>query len=378
MADLKLTEAMVEVGDCRTTFYYFSEEFDDQSIGFVGSARYNELHENVLYGLEKFSDVSNGFSPVALKNIATAYEANKYWYTATGFDDIANFPANAWETILPFECTLKERIEIDPNGFPFKISPIPKVLLYPFGWTTKISIRITKDHSLEQLSSFVQYLVNQKCIRIQQPVGTALGPKMRLKDYFARVAAGVREDVFEGDKSDKGSVDTPIIVSTVIAKSGISPTSQPDPSLRQLLLRLVTPSGNLPTSPFSDHVFVRDPNDALQFVVSNNHGRFIWIEKLLKNDQHKRLHLLCHHNNSFHSLIHAVHLAELLKYGVQRQKKSKAALPDSLLELLVEAESQLSSPRFKNASQRIFLESARGVIEEFNELIDQSGKHEAQ
>jgi len=374
MADLKLTEAMVEVGDCRTTLYYFSKEFQKPSIGFTDAANYNELHQKVSAGPKKFSEVSAVTSPAALKTIATAYHANKYWFTATGLDDIDNFPFNAWETILPLECTLKERFEIDPNGFTFKISPIPRVLLYPFGWTTKLSIRITKDHSLDQLSHFVQYLVNQPCIRIKQPLGTPPAPRMRLKDFFARIAAGVRTDVFEGDKSDRGSRDTPVIVTTVIAKSGISPTSQPDANLRQLLLRLVTPGGNLPTNPFSDHVFLRDPADTLQFVVSNNHGRFIWIEKLLENDEHKRLHLLCHHNNSFLSLVHALHLAELIEYAAQRRKLSKAALPDSLMGLLVEAESQLSKPRFKNASQRIFLEETGEVIKEFNALVDQSGK----
>lgn len=374
MADLKLTEAMVEVGDCRTTLYYFSKEFLKPSIGFTDAAKYNELHERVRNGLEKFSEVSGVTSPAALKKIATAYHENKYWFTATGLDDIANFPFNAWESILPLECTLKERFEIDPKGFTFKISPIPRVVLYPFGWTTKLSIRITKDHTLEQLSRFIQYLVNQPCIRSQQPAGTAAAPAMRLKDFFARVAAGVRTDVFEDDKCDRGSRDTPIIVTTVISKSGISPTSQPDEDLSELMLRMVTPEGNLPTSPFSDHVFLRDPEDTLQFVVSNNHGRFIWIEKLLKNDGHKRSHLLCHHNNSFYSLMHAVHLADLIEDAMQRRKRSKAELPDSLMELLVEAESQLSNPRFKNASQRIFLEHAGEIVNEFNALIDQSGK----
>jgi hypothetical protein len=197
---------------------------------------------------------------------------------------------------------------------------------------------------------------------------------MKLKDFFARIAAGVRADVFENDKSDRGSRDTPAIVTTVISKSGISPTSQPDANLLTLMLRMVTPAGNLPTSPFSDHVFLKDPDDTLQFVVSNNHGRFIWIEKLLKNDEHKRLQLLCHHNNSFHSLIHAIHLGELIEYAVQRKKKPKATLPDSLVELLVEAESQLSGPRYKNASQRIFLKNTESVIKNFNALSDQSKK----
>jgi hypothetical protein len=374
MGDLKLTEAMVEVGDCRTTLYYFLKEFDNPSMRFTDAAKYNELHEEVWYGLEKFSEFSEVTSPAVLKNIATAYHPNKYWFTATGLDNIANFPFNAWEHILPLECTLKERIEIDSNGFTFKISPRPRVLLYPFGWTTKLSIRITKDHSLEQLSRFIQHVVNQPCIRIKQPVGTAPIAAMRLKDFFARIAAGVRTDVFEGDKSDQGSRDTPVIVTTVIAKSGISPTSQPDPDLLKLMLRMVTPEGNLPTSPFSDHVFLKDPDDTLQFVVSNNHGRFIWIEKLLKNDEHKRLQLLCHHNNSFQSLVHAIHLAELIERAVQQKKKSKAAWSDSLMGLLVEAENQLAEPRYKNASQRIFLKDTESAIKKFNALIDQSYK----
>jgi len=365
---------MVEVGDCRTTLYYFLKQFNHPSIRFTNAANYNELHEEVWNGREKFSEVSNVVSPAALKNITTAYYPNKYWFTATGLDDIANFPFNAWEHILPFECTLKERIEIDANGFALKISPRPRVLLYPFGWTTKLSIRITKDHSLEQLSRFVQYLVNQPCIRIKQSTGAAPIPAMQLKAYFARIAAGVRTDVFEGDKSDQGSRDTPVIVTTVIAKSGISPTSQPDPDLLNLMLRMVTPEGNLPTNPFSDHVFLKDPDDTLQFVVSNNHGRFIWIEPLLKNDEHKRLQLLCHHNNSFHSLVHAVHLGELIERAVQQKKKSKAALSDSLMGLLVEAEDQLSKPRYKNASQRLFLKGTSSAINELDALIEQSHK----
>jgi hypothetical protein len=374
MEDLKLIESMVEVGDCRTTLYYFLKEFDKPSMPFTDAAKYKELHEAIWQGQKKFGEVSKVTSPAVLKNIATAYHPNKYWFTATGLDAIANFPSNAWDQILPLECTLKERIEIDANGFPFKISPRPRVVLYPFGWTTKLSIRITMDHSLEQLSDFVQYLANQPCIRIKQPVGTAPIPLLRLKDFFARVAAGVRTDVFEGDKSDQGSRDTPVIVTTVIAKSGISPTSQPDPALLKLMLRVVTPEGYLPTSPFSDHVFLKDPNNKRQFVVSNNHGRFIWIEQLLKNDEHKRMLLLCHHNNSFHSLVHAVHLAELIERAVQQKKKSNAALSASLMGLLVEAESQLSEPRFKNASQRIFLKDTESAIKDLNALIDQSNK----
>lgn len=375
MSDLTLTEAMVELGDCRTTLYYFSKAFAKPPIRFTNGAEYNELHQALADGAKKFSAVSQVASPTALKNIEAAYHANKYWFTATGMDDLVSFPYNAWENILPLECTLKERIEIDANGFTFKISPRPRVLLYPFGWTTKLSIRITKEHTLEQLCEFVQYVVNQPCIRITQPKGTPPAPGIRLKDFFARVAAGVRPDVFENDKSDRGSRDTPVSVTTVIAKSGISPTSQPDADLRELLLRMATPEGNLPTGPFADHVFLRDPDNTLQFVVSNNHGRFIWIEKLLKSNEHKRLHLLCHHNNSFHSLVHAIHLAELIEAAVQRKKRSKAALPDPLMELLVEAEDQLSNPRFKNASQRIFLEETMDVVKEFNALVEQANKN---
>jgi hypothetical protein len=39
-----------------------------------------------------------------------------------------------------------------------------------------------------------------------------------------------------------------------------------------------------------------------------------------------------------------------------------------------EAESQLSGPRYKNASQRIFLKNTESVIKNFNALSDQSKK----
>ncbi len=372
MPDPKLTEAMIEVGDCRTTLHYFSKAIAEPAMGFTDAAKYNALHESVSYGVDEVSEASSGPAPLALKKISAAYYANKYWFKATGLDDIATFPANAWQSILPLECTLKERIEIEPNGFTFKISPTPRVLLYPFGWTTKLSIRITKDHTLEQLAQFVQYLVKQPCIKISQAAPTPPIEPMSLTDFFRRVSAGVRADIFEGDKSDRGSRDAPIIVTTVIAKSGISPTSEPDEELRKLMLRIVTPDGDLPSSPFSEHVYSRNPDDTLQFVVSNNHGRFIWLESLLVNEGHQRARLLCHHNNSFLSLAHAVHLAELLESALQQRKKSKTPWSDSLMELLVEAENQLSEPRYKNASQKVFLQGVGDIITEFNALIGQS------
>jgi hypothetical protein len=357
-ATIKVT--MVDLADCRTTLYYLSQSPNDPALPFATAEVYSNLHSTLWETPRKFSDLRPGYSPAILKMVSPAYRENKYWRKATGLDDLPNYWMSAWKSILPLECTLKDRIAFVGGHFNFKVSPLPRVLLYPFGWSTKLSFRLSGDHTLEDLSRFVQYAVNQKCISIQSTTGTDSDP-ISLSKYFSRVATGIRADAFGDNKtSDKGPQGL-IIVTTVVEKYGFGPTSPPDDDHeKNLMLRIVSPEGPLPSGTWDTFVYQRNPDDSLEFLLFKDRGRFIWNENLLDKKgeswegQH-RAWLHCHHNNSILSLVHALHLHELI-IAVDGELKFKKSLPEPVLQLVDAAYRQLSSPGYKNASLRAFLD----------------------
>ena len=362
--DARLTETMVDMADCRTTLYYLTTPAGPSALPLRTADAYNELHGSLASGSKSLSDLRPGYSAVIIKEVSPAYENSKYWIRATRKDDPENYWVVAWEKILPLECTLKERIDFVSDGsFNFKVSPLPRLLLYPFGWSTHLSLRLQGEHTLEDLSRFVRYLVNEDCIRIRSS-GATPADAISVAAYFKHVASGVRADAFGGNKTNDSLSQHPVLVTTVLAKSGPSPSSQTDDDdEKNLMLGIVKPGGASPTGTFGTHVYQRQPDNPLRFVVADDYGRFIWMEHLLGSKGRKRVWLRCHHNNSVISLVHALHLHELI-VAVDGEVKFKKGLPDAVLELVDAAYRQLSSPGYKNASLRAFLdeEGVQGSI----------------
>ena len=64
-----------------------------------------------------------------------------------------------WPEALPLEATITRRVEVTPPaGFGAKLRLVPRVLLYPFGWSTWISLQITGEHRIDGLGALVAHL----------------------------------------------------------------------------------------------------------------------------------------------------------------------------------------------------------------------------
>lgn len=354
IASAKLGVSMVGVADCRTTLYYLSTPPAASALPFASEDAYNGFHANLALAVRKFADVRPGYTAKMLRDIAPAYSNNKYWKTATGLDDLTTYWASAWSSLLPLQCRLLERMEIEPGGFDVKISPRPVVLLYPFGWSTKVSIRLAGEHSLETLSKFVDYLANKKCIRVVEANGKRSN-LLLLSEYFSRVATGVRADAFGNNQTgDKFAKDL-IYVTTVLQKIGLSPTSNPDEDEKNVMLKIVSPVGVLPSGGLGDYVYQRDFQEPRDFVLFRKNGRFIWTEGLLDTtDLQNRIRLECRYHNSLHTMAHAQHLCDLINQTLAIPTDAKS-LPKPLLSLIYRAANQLSKPGYENASLKAFL-----------------------
>lgn len=362
-----LTETMVDVADCRTTLYYLSKNPPADSPLQLGTkSGYQNVHSSLPSGGSTAYDQLVGKPGEIINRLSHVYQKNKYWRRFTGDDDFPFSIVKPWDTILPLEASLKSRVEFVNNGnFKFKVSPLPTVLIYPFGWSTWLSFRLTSAHSLSDLSAFVQYLFNNKAFKVDDGQGGST--VLSLREYFATIAAGIRADVFGDKDTNDKSYQQFVLVATVIAKHGGSPSLKlltPEEKLE--ILRIVKPEGPPPKKDFESYIHPASPNDPLQFVIANDLGRFIWLEHLLKPVGPNRVWLNCHHNNTARSLIHALHLHRL----ISASGSNKQNWPEPLLELLQASSGQLSSPGYKNLSLQVFLatEEVKASIEKVANL----------
>ena len=348
-----LTETMVDVADCHTTFYHLSKNPPANPPLSLGT---KNGYENLQASLP--AEASRGYVDLAGKpgaiidRLSRVYQRNKYWRRFTDDDEFPFSTVTPWESILPVKASLKSRVEFINNGnFKFKVSPLPAILIYPFGWSTWLSFRLTSPHGISDLSAFVQYVFNGKALKVDDVKGSAV---LSLREYFATASTGIRADVFGDKNTNDKSYQQFVLVTTVIAKHGGSPSFKIfTPAQKLEILRIVKPEGPPPKKDFDSYVHPASPNDPFQFVIMNDLGRLIWLEHLLKPVEPNRIWVRCHHNNTVRSLIHALHLHRLISMASANKQDSSAPL----LELLQASLGQLSSPGYKNLSLRTFLES---------------------
>jgi hypothetical protein len=344
-----LTETLIELADRHTTLYHFNEPPNPAPLAFRNSDEYCELHRMVAApNRTEYSDVHGGTPGAVLGKLSPAYRNHKYWSRHVSSKNYDSYPDLAWQNLLPLQAAVTMRIEFALAAeFPFIVRPVPRVLLYPFGWSTWISLRLTGPHEIPDLTEFLRRILTEKAFT----TGADQAP-VSLSQLFNQAARGVRADAFGGNKTkDLESSDT-FIVTTVMAKHGGSPALGAfGPAEEKEMLRLVCPVGPLPGRPFKEHVFRFPPANDIEYVVFDDLTRFNWMEHLLipKERNHHLLH--CYHNNSFLSLIQADHFLALL--GVAGKQKS---LSEALSDLTQTARDYLTSPSFSNASLRAFLE----------------------
>lgn len=329
-----LTETMIDIADRHTTLHYLGEKPPAGPLPFQTKDSYCALHATLGQGVD-YGAVANGRNAALLARMTPAYSDNKYWQSYLGLAPAA-FPGAAWEGLLPIDAFLKRRVScVTDPPFKFRVSPVPRVRLYPFGWSTWLSLRLTGPHRVSDLAAFLQWLFADKALQYEgEAIAFAVGK------FLADIADGVRQDAF-GGAATKDSFSQGIgVVTTVMAKHGGGHSLgalTPDEELE--LRRITRPYGPPPGGPFDQHVVKLPPgnNSNLEYLVHDTFGRFLWIEHLLQQDKRSHVQLRCYHNNNFASLVHAWHLHALLDAVAHQKHPIRPAfdLAQSAADLLV-------------------------------------------
>lgn len=308
-----LKQTIIDVADCHTTPYYFGQQEPTPApLPFSNKDKYVGLYKKV--GVPKglaYSDVRNGTAGVVLNRLKPAYHLNKYWRWYMRARDIALFPEKAWSRMLPLECSLLPRIDfIATPKFQMRVSPHPRLLLYPFGWSTWVSLLLNGEHTLDDLAAFVSHISTANIFRLNPPVQMK---DLSLRSFFDQVAEGVRKDAFGGAQTNDQDFQQISIVTTVLAKrratyslDGMSPDNQ------KLILQIIKPEGPSPKGAVKEYALLRKSGQPTEYVVTSDYNSFIWMENLLDPVDRNHEHLRCYHNNTFHSMIQARHQYELL------------------------------------------------------------------
>jgi hypothetical protein len=369
---LTLTKTRIEIGDRHTSLFFLKKGATPDPLGFGGPGPYSRLYKKIAgANPAKYSDLTGKPGRVLGKLYSLLLEDDPdgplmYWVWYLGrrpeVDDV-------WVEAIPILSSLNYRVEIQPPaGFPAKVRLVPQVLLYPFGWTTWLSILVSGGHTIKDLSSLVAYLFQQS------PFASPLYPQpFTLSAHFDFVAKGIRVDAF-GAAATRDTQDGKLaLVVTVLEKGNGSPGVEGLGAEGEEQLRaLVRPTGSGSRKSFNELVFHFYPKGHtyydLKYLVADQLGRFLWMEDLLQPVAKNQRKLECYHRNSFRSLIQAWHFDGLVKYGsesdlFQEWKKSKKkTVPvdneeqDSLASLMTTAFGRLKSFGYKNASLRAFLE----------------------
>jgi len=184
---------------------------------------------------------------------------------------------------------------------------------------------------------------------------------LSLRSFFAHLAEGVRNDAFGGAETNDQDFQHISIVTTVLAKrratyslDGVSDGDE------KLILQIVKPEGPSPKGTLKDYALPRKSGQPTEYVVTNDHNSFIWMENLLDPVDRNHQHLRCYHNNTFHSMIQARHLYELLLRADEVHSSSgtdliKIAIED--LKAPARADNRISSDNYCNLNLVKFLES---------------------
>lgn len=348
-----LTEAMVEVADCHTTLYHLGSSAPPKAPLPLGTATsYGALYAQVAAPKAvTYADVT-GKPATILNKLSPIYRKNDYWNFFFANEDIEAYPTLAWDFLVPILCSVNIRVEFaQHNKFSFTVSPLLSVLLYPFGWSNWLSLRVKGEFTLQNLADFNVSLFAEKSFRVAGSSGKAATVSVR--ELFAQISDRVRVDAFGGNQTKDFAPNERVVVTTILAKYGGSLTlNGMDAKNVQALLRVVKPEGSLPAGKLMDYVHRLQPSDQEKYVVMNNYGRFVWLEDRLAPVDRNYQHLRCYHNNTFNSLLHGRHLYQLLVQAVNLNR-----LPVSLAQLANTANDNLVSPSnyYENASLRAFL-----------------------
>ena len=369
-----LTKTRIDIADHHTSLYFFKKKPEDPDpLGMGSSGQYQALYKKIAQAHRmQYQNLTGKEGTIFAKLLPLTPDDPdkplKYWLLYLGRGPA---PDDAWEEAIPLSAIPNHRLEIQlPTGFSAKakLSSVPQILLYPFGWSTWISCLITGEHALGDLVSLGAQVFQQKAIKIS---GSA--NPLSLSGYFDLIAKGIRADAFGGPQTRDRREAVPTVMTTILEKNSGSPSLDGiGPAEEQQLHSLVSPLGPRPNGLPAEMVFryAKSKRPNLNYLLSDQMGRFIWKEDYLDPTGTNQMKLECYHHNSFRSLIQAWHFYGLVAYSsddglLQQWCKSKAQSAktgtaqyqdDALESLLTTAFRRLDNFPYRNACLRAFLD----------------------
>ena len=351
MSTTTLTETVVDIADHHTSLFYMQKNSTTgQSLPFADPNQYNKLHQDMYdKGRVNFSCLRKNYQPRILKSLTAGYGNYKYWRYLLLSDQAQSYPKRAWHDLLPITGKVIPQINLVKDAaFNFRVLPIPRVVLYPSGWSSWLSLRILGPHNLDQLASLLQKMFTTPAFQFADNTKA-----VSLQNVITSLGDGVRTDAFGDDPADV-ALPEPTLVTTVLAKHH-GAYSVGDPQNEPALSLIVAPATGLSHKKFEEAVyrFIQHDNDPLEYMVVKDYSCFTWMEHRLIPSELNRQKLRCYHQNTFRLLVHARHLLALLNAAVKQKKK-----PVRLIELVTSAIAFFEEPKFGNASFFVFLKDA--------------------
>lgn len=340
-----IKEAIIELADCNTSLIHLGSNPPGGPLRLATENEYLDLYQRLASGPTDY-DVLAGQPGEVLGRLKPAYHDNKYWrsYYNSGADTYCDF---AWKKLVPIEAALKRRLTASAGDIAkVRVSPVPRVLLYPFGWSTWISLRILGEHSLPALAALLQRF-------LQEPAYTLAPdkPPKTCTQVFEEVGKSVWMDAFGGGKNTAFRTLDVLSVTTVLDKYNGAPSlGALSPDEKAALATLIsdqTPAGGFPPEVVHGLRQGGKNKGILDYALQKGYAVFIWADHRLKSVGRNHQHLRCYHNNTFLSLLHAWQLTAFLDQASDSEERSEA-----LDELVKAAMKQINRQLVKKGGYR--------------------------
>jgi hypothetical protein len=334
-----IQESFIELVDLNTSLIHLSSVPPGGTLRLSTSDEYRTLYQQIASDPTAYAAQTDGPREI-LRQLKPSYHPNKYWRRYYNSSEVDTYCNSVWERLVPIEARLKLRLTALPGALAkVKVSPVPRVLLYPFGWSTWISLRILGRHDLTALAALLRRFLREPAYELS-PSTT---PAQDSQGIFAQIGKGVWKDAFGGGEKTAASPLEVLSITTVLDKSGGGPSLLAlEKEETAALTALVAPDHS-----GKDHL----PSDAIQYLPQGQKGTdfvlqkgtsvFLWADHLLKSQGQNRQRLYCYHHNTLLSLIHAWQLTAFLSQA-SRSKDRTSALEDLVSAAVEQIDQQLA------------------------------------
>jgi hypothetical protein len=321
----KIKESFIELADCNTSLVHLGPTPPGGPLRFATDNEYHALYQGIASGPSEFATIA-GQPGAVLRRLKPAYRGNRYWHRYYNSPNLETYVDSVWDRLVPIEARLNFLLTASPgNVAKIKVSPVPRVLLYPFGWSTWISLRVTGEHTLPTLATLLQQFVREPAYTLSPgPISAQTCAKV-----FGYIGKGVWADAFGGGKNTAASPPDILSVTTVLDKyNGAPAIGALETDEESALATLISP--NQPLTDGIPQGIIRGlplgGKDAgnLDYVLQNGFATFIWAEHKLKSINRNRQQLHCYHHNTFLSLLHARQLTAFLSLASNSKEKTPA------------------------------------------------------